>query len=1180
MDPNTQVSKGRKSLFQIFTLTIALLLAGWWFPFETSHLATDPAQDIQTRNFQPNAIFIVTNTGDNGGINPAVGAGTGTLRQAIIDANANSGSDVIDASGITGTISLQATLPTIAQPLTVNGPTVGTLAVTRGTAASFGIFTIGSNASTTLNRLVITNGSASQGAGVNSGVGSDLTLNQCTLSGHVGSSHHGALQFAGGVGRTLTIDSCTIASNTSIGAAIGTNDAGGEIVILRNSTFNNNTSTSFNGGAYDPGPNLTLTITNCTFSGNTSAAMGGALRFQSTFSGTATLTNCTITGNRAHLAGGGLSRAGTGVLILTNTNVAGNFRNPAPSLTADDVDGVSFASTSANNLIGVNTGLTGISNGVNGNLVGTAANPINPLLGPLANNGGPTQTHALLNGSPAIHAGTPNGAPAADQRGVARDANPDIGAYEATVVTIFRGAGQIQCPGSTLSWTVGFQNPTAGLTAANFNLVSSGGLGGVPVILNVTPNSPPPTTAWTVMATSGSGEGMLGLNLMTSAGLTPAPPDVLPVTGQAYNLLASTAIGPATLPNGAVGTAYSQTLTAQGGSGTTFTFAIIGGAVPNGFNLAPAGVLSGTPSVSGTFNFTVGATGGGCSGSRTYTITIARLVNSSASVTVTGTNFNLTPSTGFIGDFTLDTVVQNTGAGVLNGPLFFQVTRLQPVGQAYVYRMKTADDFVAGGPTGGLVGSRQTLGVGTLTPGATTPVSFTIGVATARVQFQFQVDLYSSDGTSIQPVKVGSLNLTISQSLGPKGSSFGTKLDVDPAAAGETALISGAGVQTSPVLAIHPTNPEQIAVAVEDYAARSIVVRVSDNGGTSWREQRLSRNVNGREFFAANAPALAFTPQGELLVAYTLGNLEDSTNALVVSRMGDRLTFSPLVSLAEFASAQQKFVARPSLAVSSTGLPFVAWETVDTVNNRSSITVARATGTSLIQNTVAQGAVSHPTLVFGGRDVLYLGWQEGAVKSSAVGGGVSIAVGDINGAFGAPQQIAPTGIGYGRIIPAMPEEEVTANLSLVPDPLQPGTLTAVFTVAGDGLDVVWARSTDNGKTWSGPRPVSDVTAGDQFHGVADTDGKGNLSIAYRDTRHSFGNETVLVRLAKTSDGGQTFTHAQVTTVPSNDSRSNPGRDTNSNLGTRIGVKVGNGLSYVVWTDTRLGNEDIYLANPK
>src|SRR5437870_13791238 len=40
--------------------------------------------------------FLVTNTGDNGGLNPAPGAGTGTLRQALIDATAHAGMDSIN----------------------------------------------------------------------------------------------------------------------------------------------------------------------------------------------------------------------------------------------------------------------------------------------------------------------------------------------------------------------------------------------------------------------------------------------------------------------------------------------------------------------------------------------------------------------------------------------------------------------------------------------------------------------------------------------------------------------------------------------------------------------------------------------------------------------------------------------------------------------------------------------------------------------------------------------------------------------------------------------------------------------------------------------------------------------------------------------------------------------------
>ncbi len=51
--------------------------------------ATDSNNQTAAVEFWLNVgqVFMVTNTGDNGGVNPAPGAGTGTLRQAIIDAN-------------------------------------------------------------------------------------------------------------------------------------------------------------------------------------------------------------------------------------------------------------------------------------------------------------------------------------------------------------------------------------------------------------------------------------------------------------------------------------------------------------------------------------------------------------------------------------------------------------------------------------------------------------------------------------------------------------------------------------------------------------------------------------------------------------------------------------------------------------------------------------------------------------------------------------------------------------------------------------------------------------------------------------------------------------------------------------------------------------------------------------
>ncbi len=60
----------------------------------------------------------------------------------------------------------------------------------------------------------------------------------------------------------------------------------------------------------------------------------------------------------------------------------------------------------------------------------------------------------------------------------------------------------------------------------------------------------------------------------------------------------------ATLPNGAVGTAYSQQLAAPSASDSQ-VWTLQSGTLPAGISLSLAGVISGTPTASGTSNFTV-----------------------------------------------------------------------------------------------------------------------------------------------------------------------------------------------------------------------------------------------------------------------------------------------------------------------------------------------------------------------------------------------------------------------------------------------------------------------------------------------------------------------------------------------------------------------------------------------
>ncbi|MGH9844699.1 MAG: ExeM/NucH family extracellular endonuclease, partial [Blastocatellia bacterium] len=82
------------------------------------------------------------------------------------------------------------------------------------------------------------------------------------------------------------------------------------------------------------------------------------------------------------------------------------------------------------------------------------------------------------------------------------------------------------------------------------------------------------------------------------------------------------AIDPATLPNGTAGAIYNQTVSAAGGV-SSYSFSVTAGGLPDGLSLSLSGSISGVPTRTGTFNFTITATGGGCMGSRDYTITIA-----------------------------------------------------------------------------------------------------------------------------------------------------------------------------------------------------------------------------------------------------------------------------------------------------------------------------------------------------------------------------------------------------------------------------------------------------------------------------------------------------------------------------------------------------------------------------
>lgn len=289
----------------------------------------------------------------------------------------------------------------------------------------------------------------------------------------------------GGATYSLMLTDMVVTSNYA-------GDGGGlynaAVSTLATTTISNNRGNANGGGIYNDAP---LTALDSTISGNSAEGGGGMF---DTGSHTSYVSGVTISGNGAVGGGGVSSRAGV-TINAVNSTISGNFGfdvgggiytngrvnlihvtvannvsnsdapnggagiNTFPSLNVNvTLRGVLLANNPKGTVpatrISVNCGKTsgsdlnitsvGIGLGYNlstdsscllagiGDMQGTFLSNIDAKLAALADNGGPTLTHALEATSPAINAAAAITGLTTDQRGVARDASPDIGAYEYT----------------------------------------------------------------------------------------------------------------------------------------------------------------------------------------------------------------------------------------------------------------------------------------------------------------------------------------------------------------------------------------------------------------------------------------------------------------------------------------------------------------------------------------------------------------------------------------------------------------------------------------------------------------------------------------------------------------------------------------------------------------------------
>jgi hypothetical protein len=385
----------------------------------------------------PPLSLVVSNTNESG---------AGSLRQSILDIDANvgditEGTNVITfATNVNGTITLTNGELLISRDLALIGPGANRLAVSGNHASR--VFHI-TNATVSISGLTISNGRADVGGGgvfnqnLSTLLAPTLTISNCTLSGNsaTNASAGGGGIYNGGTFAMVTLNliDSTLSGNSSAnnGGGIYNNGFNGSATLTVKGSILRDNSAANGGGIYNNGFNgeAVVTVTATTISSNyaVSGVGGGIINDGGFGSATLTVVASTLCGNSAGSGGGIYNTAFNGSAALeigdTILMAGASGANIAGGLVTSD--GYNLSSDSGGGYLSAT-----------GDQIGT-----DPKLGPLQNNGGPTFTHALLSNSPAIDKGKSLGV-TADQRGAPRPFDfaslsnasggdgSDIGAFE------------------------------------------------------------------------------------------------------------------------------------------------------------------------------------------------------------------------------------------------------------------------------------------------------------------------------------------------------------------------------------------------------------------------------------------------------------------------------------------------------------------------------------------------------------------------------------------------------------------------------------------------------------------------------------------------------------------------------------------------------------------------------
>ena len=236
-------------------------------------------------------------------------SGTGSLRQSIVDAEANAGADTISfTSGLLGTITLASDLPNITENLTIIGPGIGLVLSGNN---SWKMFNVTNNAQLTISQMTFSycaqNIADNTGSVFNVGSGSKIYADNIRLTNNAWLIAHTFHNISDTSGTVLSISDSEVSNN------ITTNTS-----WAQDNLFSCRHGSTPNYPIIESDEKNRLLFENVTFLNNNTPKLIYSTRFLK-------INNCTFTGNKQVFLNYSANRH-----IVTNSTFTSNTPDPDP----------------------------------------------------------------------------------------------------------------------------------------------------------------------------------------------------------------------------------------------------------------------------------------------------------------------------------------------------------------------------------------------------------------------------------------------------------------------------------------------------------------------------------------------------------------------------------------------------------------------------------------------------------------------------------------------------------------------------------------------------------------------------------------------------------------------------------------------------------------------------------